>query len=94
MILTSSDAEVTEVLAGLVGEVADVAMPLCGSRLTGDWTDMNLLRVDGADTKVEASPKNAGHCYKENEVGACMARHRGGPDTTSRFSWLTSDDAA
>ena len=73
-------------LTGLVGEVADVAVPPCGSGLTGDWSDMDLLGVDSADTKVEASPKNAGHCYEENEVGACMARHRGGQETTNRFS--------
>jgi hypothetical protein len=64
--LISSDAEVTEVLAGLVEEVADVAIPLCGSGLTGDWIDMDLLGVDAADTEVEASPKDVVRCFKTN----------------------------
>jgi hypothetical protein len=43
---------------------------------------------------VKASPKHAVCCFKEHEVGACMAQHRGGTEVTNRFSWHTSNDAA
>jgi len=59
-ISTSSDAEVAEMLARLVGEVADAAIVLCGSEWIGDWTDLDFLGADEADSGVEACLEGVG----------------------------------